>query len=997
MMRSLRSSGAFLAFAFLFSPPAISQESSVDVLASQFTSSSKDHVTLDVDAHGRTLAVWQSRRQQEGTYGIYARRFDAAGRPLGDEVQINWTTQSHQRGPSVALDADGSAWIAWTSHGQDGSLGAVVARRFDADLETASAEMIVNEQHLGDQRDVRIGSDARGNALVVWTTPCRETSGRQIMARRLSTNGELAGSAFRIDEVHAGSSQYPSLSTTESGVSVVAWSQSDESGRPTGVFGRMFSGDSEPSDVFPISPEARPASIEPSVAMTSDDGFAAAWIEEHDGSYRAVHRRFEANVDGQVLGGKLYVAPRKKEGYVSGVAIAAQLNGTIALAWNQMSARPRLSDMYIACYSKDGTMLREPFLASKTHEGEQRLQQANGARMLHVAEDGQITLAWSGDADLGDHKGAHVSLHASPGKHLVSATQTPEIERQFDQPARPHTPPTFRPQQDLTPVDRTAQYHASSGQIGFVGITSTGWEPPDPDMAAGPNHVVEVTNGAISFFQKDGTQDFQDQIEGGGGFWGNQGATGFVFDPEVRWDPHSERFFAMANERASNGAPYFLLAVSDDANPNGAWHKYRINVQSAINDTDIDSPNMGIDNQAVYLTADFFGPTKFLVYVIEKAPLLSGGPVNANSTVLNGQQSLGVPVTYGTSPRQYMIWSPESGNQNSIEIFAINNPLTAPSLVSTTLTVPNFTQPENPPQMGTSVSPETFESRFWSCIYRNGSLWATHHVNSNRVRQRWYEIDMGNWPVSGSPSLVQSGEVDPGAGIRTFFGSIAVDEDNNMGMTFARSASNEFISMGYTWRAASDPLGTTRPMEIANVSGSPDSTGRWGDYSGCSPDPDKPGLFWAVHEYRPGSNWRTWIQSFVAGDPVSNYCSSTVNSSGTNATISSSGSTSVAANDLVLEATGCPSSVQGLFFFGFSEANAPFGNGFRCIGPPFQRLPVVPTGVLGTVSFPLDLNSPQVGGAITVGSTAKFQYWFRDQGIGADFNLTDGLSATFAP
>ena len=32
----------------------------------------------------------------------------------------------------------------------------------------------------------------------------------------------------------------------------------------------------------------------------------------------------------------------------------------------------------------------------------------------------------------------------------------------------------------------------------FVGISNTGWDPPDPHVAAGPNHVVEVVNSSIA-------------------------------------------------------------------------------------------------------------------------------------------------------------------------------------------------------------------------------------------------------------------------------------------------------------------------------------------------------------------------------------------------------------------------------------------------------------------------------------------------------------------
>ena len=63
------------------------------------------------------------------------------------------------------------------------------------------------------------------------------------------------------------------------------------------------------------------------------------------------------------------------------------------------------------------------------------------------------------------------------------------------------------------------------GGVGFTGIFSTGWTPPDPHMGVGPDHVVVMTNGAIAFFTKDGTLTFQDEIEDTFGFWGEVGAT----------------------------------------------------------------------------------------------------------------------------------------------------------------------------------------------------------------------------------------------------------------------------------------------------------------------------------------------------------------------------------------------------------------------------------------------------------------------------------------
>ncbi len=130
-----------------------------------------------------------------------------------------------------------------------------------------------------------------------------------------------------------------------------------------------------------------------------------------------------------------------------------------------------------------------------------------------------------------------------------------------------------------------------------------------------------------------------------------------------------------------------------------------------------------------------------------------------------------------------------------------------------------------------------------------------------------------------------------------------------------------------------------------------------------------------------------------------NYCVSTQNSFGMNAIMQSSGPTSVGANLFQLGVQSAAPSSQGLFFYGPNETQVPFGLGFRCVGGPIFRLSAVLTDVAGDQTIAVDLaNPPSEAGRILPGSTWKFQFWYRDAlAIGGNFNLSDGLSATFTP
>ncbi|MCH7527521.1 MAG: hypothetical protein IID39_08795 [Planctomycetes bacterium] len=371
---------------------------------------------------------------------------------------------------------------------------------------------------------------------------------------------------------------------------------------------------------------------------------------------------------------------------------------------------------------------------------------------------------------------------------------------------------------------------------------------------------------------KTGVLRWTDLIEGGSGFWGGLGAGGFVFDPECCWDPHANRFLAMASER-TGGRSYFLFAISKDDSPDNFndWWKYRFDVTSLAGN-DIDSPNMAVGPDSILLTADFFGPDKYLIFMVDKADVLVGDPPSTRSLLITGTQSYGIPVTYDAdAPAQYMIQSTEFSNNNTVRFHAITDPLGNPQRVTTTVSVPNYRFPERPPQMGTSTRPHVFEPRFWSCVYRNGSLWAVHHQDDSRVRVRWYEFRMNDWPVGGTPELVQWGEIDPGSPVRTFFPSIWVDEIGNAVICCARSSPSEFISMSRAVRAAGDPPGQFQPIEFVKQSKTPYTRNRWGDYSGTASDPTQVGRFWIHHEYAvTNTSWNTWIAEVLmaSGLPI---------------------------------------------------------------------------------------------------------------------------------
>ena len=142
---------------------------------------------------------------------------------------------------------------------------------------------------------------------------------------------------------------------------------------------------------------------------------------------------------------------------------------------------------------------------------------------------------------------------------------------------------------------------------------------------------------------------------------------------------------------------------------------------------------------------------------------------------------------------------------------------------------------------------------------------------------------------------------------------------------------------------------------------------------------------------------KAWIFDLVGGRN-SNYCTSTPNSTGAACTITHEGSVSITRNAFTLAAFDCVPGQFGLFFFGPSRIQLPFGDGFRCVGGAVTRLnPALQIDATGVARYLVDFTSPPAS-AIVPGGSPSFQFWYRDPAAaGAGFNLSDGLTVSFCP
>jgi hypothetical protein len=398
----------------------------------------------------------------------------------------------------------------------------------------------------------------------------------------------------------------------------------------------------------------------------------------------------------------------------------------------------------------------------------------------------------------------------------------------------------------------------------FPGIQQTRWTPPDLTLGVGPRHVIATVNSTFAIFSKDGTLEFSVELDNTGnpGFFEDVGAGNFVVDPKCFYDHIAQRYVILAIEVYSGSSAWLDLAVSDDDDPHGVWYKYRTRAEIRVGEADywVDYPSCGYDAQAIYTGGNLFrlrgngGSTAGILFrVYDKTPMLSGQPATWADLRDGTSFSAQAAHHFGSNPAGFYI---SVATNSSMRIYGVVDPVGQPTLQSRDVTVPSFAPARRYSALnrgGGSVDP--LDGRVLNVHWREGRLYTGHPIDVSGVNKaRWYQFDTGDWPDSGTPTLVQSGNVDAGSGIHTYYPTLWENRLGDVGMVLARSSSSEYVSVQITGRRKSDPPGQMGALTQIYI-GDRGANGRWGDYYGITTDPTDDTTFWCVGQFQTSYGW----------------------------------------------------------------------------------------------------------------------------------------------
>lgn len=119
------------------------------------------------------------------------------------------------------------------------------------------------------------------------------------------------------------------------------------------------------------------------------------------------------------------------------------------------------------------------------------------------------------------------------------------------------------------------------------------------------------------------------------------------------------------------------------------------------------------------------------------------------------------------------------------------------------------------------------------------------------------------------------------------------------------------------------------------------------------------------------------------------YCTSKQTSTGSFPQMGYSGTPSQGAGNFAVSVVGALGNVNSVVFYGPNAASSPFNGGTLCVGSPLTRGPLTKTSAAGTATFQVDIT------AAMVGTTLRYQWWFRDAGASFGIGLSNGLAVTF--
>jgi hypothetical protein len=462
----------------------------------------------------------------------------------------------------------------------------------------------------------------------------------------------------------------------------------------------------------------------------------------------------------------------------------------------------------------------------------------------------------------------------------------------------------FSPSGD--PINLSRLPLASSPTVSFQGIQQTIYQPPSPNIAAGPEDLIQIVNSTVARYTKAGQQTNQTDLMQ----WFSTGnllpvicnsITSCIFgDVNIRYDQLHGHFLMTLQvlDRIAQTS-YLLISVSNGATYSSGWVNWALSERLdgiMLTSNWADFPQVGFDNVAIYIATNQFSLSTFTfqyakLRIIKKADLYNQQTVNlAYQDIFNFKNADGSTASTLIPPQMrgrtqvgpgagVALNASDKSAATYLTLWQINNPASnTPTATRSTLNnVWAYSYPASAPQLGTTIPLDTGPSSFNQLVLRDGLLYGAQNIGypDQQTTVTFSIVDVLNNKVTLQERMLNGNFFYPAFDLPASIGpGYNLLNDLIMGSTTSPTGGLTFSGLVTTTGNSAPSAGPAANISISNLKAGEDfydilagrPAARWGDYFGGGVDPVNGGL-WVSGEYAKAhvnnqATWGTWNAYF---------------------------------------------------------------------------------------------------------------------------------------
>ncbi len=375
-----------------------------------YTQSGQNYPEVAMGSDGRFVVVWQSDGQDGEGLGVFGQLYDAVGRPVGSEFQVNTYTTGDQHKPAVAMGSDGRFVVLWRSELQDGYQGGIYAQRYDASGAPVDDEFLVNSEVRSEQTNPAVVMGDDGTFITAWQSWYQDGSLDGVFCRRYDATGDPLDVEFQVNTYTDHSQSAPALAMGDDGRFVVVWDSDGQDGDAVGVYGQLYDATATPvGGEFRVNETTTDIQRNPDVAMGADGAFLVVWQSQgQDGyAYGIVARQYDASGAPQ---GREFLVNSYVNGNQWDASVGMDATGRFVVVWQSDGQDGDAAGIFGQRYDASATLIGEEFQVNLFTVG----YQTDAA--LAVGDDGRFVVVWrSGSSQDCDGDGVFGALYSTDG------------------------------------------------------------------------------------------------------------------------------------------------------------------------------------------------------------------------------------------------------------------------------------------------------------------------------------------------------------------------------------------------------------------------------------------------------------------------------------------------------------------------------------------------------------------------------------------------------